>query len=231
MSFGRSAKITPMKSAVLDFGTERYCPDWMCEFDDSYSPYSSEMIPLGASRVGGHVFDYPTSFDIPGDATCVAQLNLKDISHAVADSDQALPNVGHLYFFTIGQQRSEIVCRVIHTDHDSTPERVVGDGTFAGRVVTGLNVDEESWDSRFIEDETGGRSWNPFAGDRHSKLFGFPTNCQWTAEDVTEAMKSRTLLLQIGADITPEGTVLFMIDTAALNRADFSNVEMLFGMS
>lgn len=221
-----------MKSAVLNFGSARYCPDWMCELDDSYSPYSSEMIPLGASRVGGHVFDYPTSFEVPGDANCVAQLNLKDISQAAAVCDLALPKFGHLYFFTVGQQPSDIACRVVHTDHDSAPERVVGDGTFAGRVVTGINIVEETWDSRFLEDgEMGDRGWNPFAGDRHSKLFGFPTNCQWTAEDVRDALESRTVLLQIGTDITPEGTVLFMIDTAALNREDFSNVEMLLGMS
>lgn len=106
---------TPIKKAI--FNTISFCPSEPRHL--SYFPLYMEdsglwedlkklpevqellatKIPLGSSRYGGSIVDFPVDLNYPSDPELIfaAQLNLTDISPF--DLENRLPKKGHLYFF------------------------------------------------------------------------------------------------------------------------------------
>lgn len=196
-----------------------------------YTPHIKANIPIGASRIGGPIIDFPREIPFPDNMRFAAQLNLSDFSHI--DSYKLLPEKGHLYFFINGYGDNG---KVIYSNSDvSFLERriIEHEGWFwDGCLIEKFYIENETLDSRYENDPIHGRGWNYFAGSEKSKIFGIYTHCQKSEEKILEILNSsKTLLLQIGEDFTGEGVWSVLIDHDDLKSLNFDACEFEWGQS
>lgn len=196
-----------------------------------YVPHTEMHIPLGASRVGGPVWDIPASLAPPQGMQFAAQLKLDDFFGF--DSRHLLPSSGFLFFF-IGGYGDE--GKVIYADCAvSDLERKITEHDkwfWDGSLIETISAETESLESRYVDDPLHGREWDDFVGAEKSKIYGIYTHCQMGEEEILSITNSsRVLLLQIGEDFTGEGVWSVLIDKADLKNRDFSSCTFEWAQS
>jgi len=194
-------------------------------------------MPLGQSRIGGPVIDVPEGFEFPDDMFFVAQLDLAWVSSF--DRSGVLPKEGFLFFFFGGSRNSMHVH--YHPGAARQLRRIVKepqdeDWFEVGIALEDCAAEEEFWRDRFSgdeDDEEEIRDWDYFAGMEATKIGGYPCNPQWGEDEVVEALESgkRKLLLQVGEDVTGEGTLCYFIRTDELAQRRFESCQAVWGQT
>jgi len=188
-------------------------------------------MPLGASRVGGPIIDYPKNEELPADLFFVAALKLEEF--AIHDKSGRLPKTGILYFF-IGEGGDSGLVRYFEDSsvelvrHEKEHDRWFWDGC----LIDSVSAETEEFESRYYDDPDDGRSWSSFAGTDDSKIFGIYTHCQRLEDEIRDITNSsKVLLLQVGENFTGEGVWSVLIEEDDLENLDFSRCEFAWGQS
>lgn len=196
----------------------------------NYVDHTKIHLPIGQSRVGGPIIDYPKSNSLPIDYYFASQIDLGKFSKH--DPFNLLPKEGFLYFFVkeycdkglvlyFDVTVSELERRIV--EHDQW--------FFDGCAVEKVSLDNESFDSRF-RNEKGKKEWDYFAGTEKSKIFGIYTHCQKSENEIkTIYHSSKVLLLQIGEDFNDEGVFSVLIEKSDLVKKKFDNCTFEWGQS
>ncbi|PYF77103.1 DUF1963 domain-containing protein [Pedobacter nutrimenti] len=201
---------------------------WM---DHRHVKHTEVDIPLGKSRYGGPVIDLPPGLEHPENLRFAAQIGLSEFS--AYDSSGLLPEKGHLFFFS---NLIDDTGKVFYVDvpNDQLVRHIYEheDHFFLGVLVDRIFAEEESLESRFI-DEEGEKQWDYFAGSDQSKIFGIYTHCQYSQQEIEAVTFSdKILLLQVGEDgFNDEGVFSVLIERNDLERLNFEDCEFAWGQS
>lgn len=209
---------------------------WMPE---NYIKHTELDIPMGQSRYGGPVIDFPPGISHPENLRFAAQLDLKAI--APFDTTGLLPKQGQLLFFC------DLITnagKAFYADvpNDALVRQIVEheDHFFSGVLINEVFPDTENFSERLREPEyewdninTEGKVWDDFAGSNRSKIFGIYTHCQMGQEEIEAITYSdKVLLLQIGTNgFNDEGVFSVLIPRQDLEQLNFDNCEFEWGQS
>lgn len=184
-------------------------------------------MPRGKSRIGGPVSDLPPKFEPPDDMIFVAQLDLSWI--AKHDKHGLLPNHGHLFFYFNYDGPRDVgllhyfpgeAKELRRTEHEH--ERMFYRGTTLSRCAPDVDL---------LKDRFDAEGWKYFEGWEKTKIGGIPSNPQWCDDEAVAALAGgkKTLLLQIGTDVTDDGAMHFFIKTSDLTKRRFKECEAVYG--
>lgn len=226
-------------SAILYYGASIEMPQILLD-TGKYTKHTEVSIPLGHSRYGGPIIDFPPGLDLPVGLCFAAQLDLQKFSPF--DGSGLLPKSGQLYFFAdIRNDTGKVIYVDISNNELIRHIKEHEDDFFAGRLVDKIYVDTETLYERLREPEEhemeyvnkNGKVWDEFAGNEKSKIFGIFTHCQYTQEEIEEIVFSdKVVLLQVGEnDFNDEGVFSVLIDVNDLRRRVFDNCNFYWGQT
>ena len=200
--------------------------EWMT---NRHVRHDEVAIPLGASRYGGPVIDFPPGLDFPSDMRFAAQLDLAEFSPY--DKSGLLPKSGQLLFFAdIVKDRGKVIYKDLPNEELVRTIAEHEDNFFMGVLIDKIWPDTEVWDENYIEKFKAG---SEFTGAEKSKVFGIFTHCQCDIEEIgSVAFSDKIVLLQVGENgFNDEGVFSVLISENDLAKKVFDNCEFFWAQS
>ncbi len=121
---------------------------------DGFKNLVSKNLPMGKSRYGGAVVDWPKGVAYPTNKQLLfmAQLNLKEFKKF--DRDNLLPKQGHLYFFVHNEDFDDGEAFYFDVQNDELERNYLeGDNQFFGtlEILDNIRSETEKWKNNYIK--------------------------------------------------------------------------------